>query len=141
MLHYDKTDEAEAKTPKEDKEDTEVINSAWTIKRKQSYLKILPVRVEGPTGTINTFALLDDGSTVTLVDDNVAECIGARGPIDPLKIESINDMKSLETASRRVTIKLKGFNDHEEQVQARTMKNLQVSSQRVSWKRLKNAST
>ena len=54
-----------------------------------------------------------------------------------MKIESINDMKSLETASRRVTIKLKGFNDHEEQVQARTMKNLQVSSQRVSWETVK----
>ncbi|XP_045784625.1 uncharacterized protein LOC123880521, partial [Maniola jurtina] len=126
MLHYNKTEK------KEDKEATEVINSAWTIKKKQSFLKIIPVQVEGPKGTINTFALLDDGSTVTLIDNSVAECIGAPGPVDPLKIETLNDMKTSESASRRVTIKLRGLNDCEEQIQARTVKNLQVSSQQVS---------
>ncbi|XP_045772949.1 uncharacterized protein LOC123872612 [Maniola jurtina] len=126
MLHYNKTEK------KEDKEATEVINSAWMIKKKQSFLKIIPVQVEGPRGTINTFALLDDGSTVTLIDNSVAECIGAPGPVDPLKIETLNDTKTSESASRRVTIKLRGLNDCEEQIQARTVKNLQVSSQQVS---------
>lgn len=128
MLHYEKKTEKTEAT--EDKEKTEVINSAWTIK-KQSYLKILPVQVKGPKGAVDTFALMDDGSTVTLVDDSVVTSVGATGPIDPLKIETINDMKTSESASRRVTINLKGLNDYEEQVQARTVKNLQVSSQRV----------
>lgn len=71
------------------------------IKRRQSYLNIIPVRVQRPTGTVNTFALLDDESKV---DDNVAKCIGVTGPTGALKIESINDMKALETSSRRGTI-------------------------------------
>nr|XP_034830012.1 uncharacterized protein LOC117987161 [Maniola hyperantus] len=127
MLHYTKTPEK-----KEGVEITEIINSAWTIQKKQSYLKIIPVQVEGPKGALNTFALMDDGSTVTLIDNSIAELIGATGPIDPLKIETINDMKTSESASRRVNIKLRGLNDHEERIQARTVKNLQVSSQRVS---------
>ncbi|XP_069365348.1 uncharacterized protein [Maniola hyperantus] len=127
MLHYTKAPEK-----KEGVEITEIINSAWTIQKKQSYLKIIPVQVEGPKGALNTFALMDDGSTVTLIDNSIAELIGATGPIDPLKIETINDMKTSESASRRVNIKLRGLNNHEERIQARTVKNLQVSSQRVS---------
>ncbi|CAK1583274.1 unnamed protein product [Parnassius mnemosyne] len=128
MLHYEK--KSEDSEAKENQGATEVINSTWTVK-KQSYLKILPIQVKGPKGAVNTFALMDDGSTVTLVDDSIVTSVGATGPIDPLKIETINDKKVSESASRRVTIKLKGLNDHEEQIQARTVKNLQVSSQRV----------
>lgn len=129
LLHYDKKTE-EAEKPKKPEEASEVINSTWTVK-KQSYLKILPVQVVGPKGAVDTFALMDDGSTVTLVDDSIATSIGATGPIDPLKIETINELKTAESASRRVTIGIKGVNDREKRMQARTVKNLQVSSQRV----------
>lgn len=131
LLHQDKKSEQAEKTENTENESkTESINSAWTV-RKQSYLKILPVQVNGPKGSVNTFALMDDGSTVTLVDDDVAASVGATGPSDPLKLETINEMKAAESASRRVTIGLKGKNKCEETVQARTIRNLQVSSQRV----------
>ncbi|XP_026736747.1 uncharacterized protein LOC113500239 [Trichoplusia ni] len=128
LLHFERSTE---KIPTEE-QDKEVINSAWTAKRKQSYLKIVPLKVKGPKGVVDTFALLDDGSTVTLIDEEVAKEIGATGPVDPLRIETINELKTSEAASRRVTFRLKGMNGHEERVQARTVKNLQVSSQKVS---------
>lgn len=40
-------------------------------------LKVLPVVLEGPRGTFDTFALLDEGSTATLIDGNIATRIGA----------------------------------------------------------------
>ncbi|GBP48739.1 hypothetical protein EVAR_88200_1 [Eumeta japonica] len=43
------------------------------------FLKIIPVRVAGPKKEIDTYALLDDGSTVTLIDSDLAQQLGARG--------------------------------------------------------------
>lgn len=133
MLHYNKkTEEASI----EHKASTENINSAWTTTKKQSYLKIMPVKVTGPAGKIDTFALLDDGSTVTLIDDHIADKVGLQGPVDPLRIEAINEMKTAETASRRVSLTLRGPNNREERIQARTVRNLRVSPQEVTKQQL-----
>ncbi|XP_072931477.1 uncharacterized protein [Epargyreus clarus] len=130
LLHFNRTEKAET----EDRS-TEVINSAWTTARptkKQTFLKIIPVQATGPKNTVNTYALLDDGSTVTLIDDSLAYEIGAKGPIDPLRIEAINELKTAETKSRRVSITLNGLNNHTASIQARTIKNLHVSPQEIA---------
>lgn len=108
LLHFDRSTE-KASAEEQDPEAKEVINSAWTMKRKQSYLKIVPLQVKGPRGVMNTFALMDDGSTVTLMDEEIAKKMGATGPVDPLRIETINDLKTSAAASRRV--QLKGMTD------------------------------
>lgn len=126
LLHFVKKTE-----PAKEKETTEAVTTTWTATQKQSYLKIIPIQVKGPTATIDTYALLDDGSTVTLIDSNISDKIGATGPIDPLRIEAINKMKTAETQSRRVSFVIKGLNNHEEPIQARTVMNLQVSTQEV----------
>ncbi|WP_337233142.1 hypothetical protein, partial [Vibrio cholerae] len=80
----------------------------WTPVKKQAFLKIVPVRVSGPKGEVDTHALLDDGSTVTLIDADVAKKIGARGPLDPLLIEAIGKNEVDATPSRRVSLTLHG---------------------------------
>ncbi|XP_072938854.1 uncharacterized protein [Epargyreus clarus] len=130
LLHFNRTEKAET-----EEKSTEVINSAWTTARptkKQTFLKIIPVQATGPKNTVNTYALLDDGSTVTLIDDSLAYEIGAKGPIDPLRIEAINELKTAETKSRRVSITLNGLNNHTASIQARTIKNLHVSPQEIA---------
>ncbi|XP_058792183.1 uncharacterized protein LOC131664808 [Phymastichus coffea] len=42
-------------------------------------LKILPIRVRGPNGIAKTYALLDGGSTITVVDQKLARNLGLRG--------------------------------------------------------------
>ncbi|XP_075989157.1 uncharacterized protein LOC142986969 [Anticarsia gemmatalis] len=131
LLHCNK------KEDKKESEASEIITSTWTPRKKQSFLKIIPVQVEGSTGQINTFALMDDGSTVTLIDNDLAKQIGATGPVDPLKIQTISDVKTSEIASRRVTFSIRGMNGFEDRIQARTVRNFQVSSQRVSREHIK----
>ncbi|XP_028042582.1 uncharacterized protein LOC114252282, partial [Bombyx mandarina] len=128
MLHFDRKIE---KTDNSDKETIENINSAWTGKQKQSYLKIIPVQVQGPIGTVDTYALLDDGSTVTLIDEIICKKTGITGPIDPLHIQAINNIKSTETRSRRVNLTLRGLNSRKEIIQARTVNDLQVTAQKI----------
>ncbi|XP_037873734.1 uncharacterized protein LOC119630005 [Bombyx mori] len=128
MLHFDRKIE---KTDKSNKETTENINSAWTGKQKQSYLKIIPVQVQGPIGTVDTYALLDDGSTVTLIDEIIRKKTGITGSIDPLHIQAINNIKSTETRSRRVNLTLRSLNSRKEIIQARTVNDLQVTAQKI----------
>ncbi|XP_037871629.1 uncharacterized protein LOC119629565 [Bombyx mori] len=128
MLHFDRKIE---KTDKSNKETTENINSAWTGKQEQSYLKIIPVQVQGPIGTVDTYALLDDGSTVTLIDEIICKKTGITGSIDPLHIQAINNKNSTETRSRRVNLTLRGLNSRKEIIQARTVNDLQVTAQKI----------
>ncbi|GBP77188.1 hypothetical protein EVAR_49397_1 [Eumeta japonica] len=61
-------------------------------------LKIVPVRVTGPRGHVDTHVLLDDGSSVMLVDAALATSKGAEGPVDLLCIEAIATAFKAKTA-------------------------------------------
>ncbi|XP_063532051.1 uncharacterized protein LOC134742795 [Cydia strobilella] len=56
-------------------------------------LKVLPVTVTGPKGTVQIFAFLDDGSTLSMIDQDVADEIGAVGEDEPLCIRGIRNLK------------------------------------------------
>ncbi|GBP55615.1 hypothetical protein EVAR_35850_1 [Eumeta japonica] len=51
--------------------------------RTEQIAASVPLRVAGPKKEIDTYALLDDGSTVTLIDSDLAQQLGARGRNEP----------------------------------------------------------
>ncbi|GBP43722.1 hypothetical protein EVAR_29703_1 [Eumeta japonica] len=55
----------------------------------RAYLKIVPVELYGPEGSMKVHALLDEGSTVTLIDEQVANRIGAKGRRETLRVSSV----------------------------------------------------
>lgn len=110
---------------------TEVVTSTWSNKQSQSYLKILPVQVSGPKGKVDTFALLDDGSTVTLVDSGIIDKIGTKGRSEPLHIEAIGNAEVKATDSRRVQLTLHGDTD-DHKITAHTIEKLRVAPQKVA---------
>ncbi|GBP34194.1 hypothetical protein EVAR_30747_1 [Eumeta japonica] len=69
-------------------------------------------------------ALLDDGATVTLLDDNVASEINAKGPRAELKLISARGHQISDRNSRRVKIKVRGPNGVERDIQCRTITRL-----------------
>ncbi|CAH2101038.1 unnamed protein product [Euphydryas editha] len=124
LLHFTPTN-------KEDRrEETEKVTTTHSHKELHAYLKYIPVRISGPKKTIDTYALLDDGSTVTLIEENIASKIGAKGPKDPLNIETI-DTKLATHSSRRVTFNIKG-QEKEFKLQARTIKKMKISPQSIN---------
>ena len=58
--------------------------------RSDILLRVLPVKLHGPRGTVKTHALLDEGSTVTLIERPLAKELGATGPRDPLTLRWTN---------------------------------------------------
>ncbi|KAF9802734.1 hypothetical protein SFRURICE_003476, partial [Spodoptera frugiperda] len=48
--------------------------------------RTVPIKIHGPNGTVNTVALLDDGSTVTIASDVLMVKLGIRGRKQTLKV-------------------------------------------------------
>ncbi|XP_035907255.1 uncharacterized protein LOC118509982 [Anopheles stephensi] len=68
--------------------------------------RIVPITVYGPTSTVTTFAFLDEGSSMTLVDEDLAEELGVEGEVEPLCIRWTGDTTRVEAGSRRVNFKV-----------------------------------
>lgn len=55
---------------------------------------------------METYALLDEGSTVTLLDKAVAERLGLSGSRKPLSLQWTNNMSNYFQDSQQVSLKL-----------------------------------
>ncbi|XP_072935181.1 uncharacterized protein [Epargyreus clarus] len=87
------------------------INDRWNWAKEQ----------RGPRGEIRTHALLDEGSTVTLIDEELASQLTSGGPNQPLNIRGINEQRRID--SKAVKIQIKGLHEHEAySVTARTLR-------------------
>ncbi|XP_052750564.1 uncharacterized protein LOC128200612 [Galleria mellonella] len=96
------------------------------------FLKIIAVEISGPRGSVNTYALLDDGSTATFIDSELAAKIGARGPTVKTLLKCVGGL-SKHTEIEYVDFNIRGCHvDKTYQVkQARSIKDLQLAKQSV----------
>ncbi|XP_073943425.1 uncharacterized protein [Choristoneura fumiferana] len=102
--------------------------NVWDQASKKVYLKVLPVTVEGPAGSMTTLALLDEGSTVSLVERHVAEIVGVEGPVADLKLHgAVGDC--LCTPSHRVSLTLRTSEGTHKLDNVRTVDNLTLPTQ------------
>lgn len=93
-------------------------------------LKVCPIEIEGPRGRVSTYALLDEGSTVTLIDQNLAEYVGASGPVRDLHICSVN-AQGVTHKSMEVEVRVLDSDKECHVLKARTMENLVLNSQTI----------
>ncbi|XP_044745202.1 uncharacterized protein LOC123307065 [Coccinella septempunctata] len=103
-------------------------------------LRICPVVLSGEKNSIETYALLDDGSTVSLIEDNLAEYLGLNGKEDPLNICWTNSTSHKDQNSRRVKLKIRGLYENEEYEidDVRTMTGFSLPSQNFDFSKMKN---
>uniref|UniRef100_A0A182VPU0 Peptidase aspartic putative domain-containing protein n=1 Tax=Anopheles minimus TaxID=112268 RepID=A0A182VPU0_9DIPT len=80
------------------------VKERWQRARSLSF--IVPVVLYGQKSTVTTFAFLDEGSSLTLVDEELAKQLGAEGPREPLCIRWTGDTTRVEESSCRVALKV-----------------------------------
>lgn len=88
----------------------------------KAYLKIIPVDVFGPKGAARVLALLDEGSTVTLLDTKIASRIGATGVQEALVLETVGGKIVEKKESQRMDLKIRGAHRKDK----RTLKNVRT---------------
>lgn len=99
-------------------------------------MKILPVRLYGPDGYENIYALLDEGSTVTLIDKQIARKIGLRGSALALKIKGFGG--GMDVDSEKVDVTARGAFDEVKIRGAILVENLDLPAQTISAEYLEN---
>jgi Pao retrotransposon peptidase/Family of unknown function (DUF5641)/Protein of unknown function (DUF1759)/Integrase zinc binding domain len=114
------------KEPIQHQQQTHIHVETPEIPKKAALLRVVPVRLQGPKGEFSTFALLDDASTVTMLDTAVAEKIGADGPDATLCCVWTKGKSQTEKGSKRVSIEIQGASGEKSFVlnNVRTVKNL-----------------
>lgn len=116
----------------EEVDNPEVVTTTRPHMLERAYLKVIPICIKGPTGAVDTYALLDEGSTVTLVEEQVAHAVGAIGPKEPFLIEGIAGAQINASTSRRVSLHITGrHSSKEHEVRARTINRLHLSPQTI----------
>ncbi|XP_043475015.1 uncharacterized protein LOC122506767 [Leptopilina heterotoma] len=76
--------------------------------RKSVLLRVLPVTLKDPSGEINMFAILDGGSTISLINSKIADRLGLKGPVEPLIATWYNNESVKEDHSRLVSVEICG---------------------------------
>ncbi|GBP75060.1 hypothetical protein EVAR_48740_1 [Eumeta japonica] len=93
---------------------------------------MIPVVIRGATATLSTFALLDEGSTVTLMEAAVAERVGATGPKEPFTIEGVAGARINANESRKISITIRGLHQKAEHpLVAHTVRDLRIAPQSI----------
>lgn len=95
-----------------DRVDVSVSTMQQAAHSSKTFLKIIPVTISGPSGTVDTFALLDDGSTATLICSSVSSLIGVGGTTKSLTVNCVGGL-SKTIKSSLVDFNIKGKNSNE----------------------------
>lgn len=135
LMHGDReptSTSANQQAPKKE----EMVTTTTAKSQTEVKLKVCPVTVSGPRGQAQVYALFDEGSTVSLLDEDIAQKIGAKGPLTPLNIRGVN-MQQQDLKSQLVRFDIRGTNDQVSTIRARTIRNMQLTPQTVSTKLLR----
>ncbi|KAL0859992.1 hypothetical protein ABMA27_010307 [Loxostege sticticalis] len=136
LLHNPPRRELNETTTEEQKPSTSTATASETVAHlsvtdKKVLLKVVPVNVHGPNGVISACALLDDGSTVSLISSQLAARAGLNGRAESLRVRGAD---ALVCASTALTLDLsaKGSNNELLTINVRSVNNLDLPVQNVS---------
>ena len=142
LLHRQVNTQSEASPPQPslvhnataDLEESVVMASAQSVKSGHVLLRVLPVVLQGPLGDVVTHALLDEASTVSLLDASLAAQLGVSGPLDPLSLKWTNAITQVDKDSQRVEVRIRGVDSEDSFVMSdvRTRKNLSLPAQALN---------
>ncbi|HBK83094.1 MAG TPA: hypothetical protein DDZ41_05775, partial [Flavobacterium sp.] len=99
-------------------------------------LKIIPIVLKGKFSEIKSYALLDEGSTVSLMDENLANQLGLDGPNIPLTLQWTNNKINEQRDSKVVSVDISGIDKCGSKYytlrRVKTVNNLALPSQTVN---------
>ncbi|XP_036347873.1 uncharacterized protein LOC118757253, partial [Rhagoletis pomonella] len=64
--------------------------------QNECLFKILPVVLTGPNGSFAIYAMIDEGSSITLLEESIANSLGVKGRTTPLTLQWYNKKKITE---------------------------------------------
>lgn len=135
LLHYD--------TPPSATNSGLSVNATVSIHRQpatSTLFRVIPVTLYGQKGQVNTFAFLDDGSSVTLVEQAIVNALGVDGKTEPLCIQWTGGINKKFSDAQRVKINISGAGSNKQFCisNAYTVSNLGLPTQTLDFDDMMN---
>ncbi|XP_065094088.1 uncharacterized protein LOC135714635 [Ochlerotatus camptorhynchus] len=136
LLHFE--------PPVESKSDEASTSAVVTVHRQitsSTLFRILPVTLFGQRGQVNTYAFLDDGSSVTLVERSIAEELGAEGRVESLYLQWTGGVNKKISGSEVVNMEISeaGGNKRFKVSDVYTVDNLGLPQQTLDFEELSSS--
>lgn len=130
LLHPKKKKSTRPKGPKT-KSEPHMVQETTT---DDTLFPIVPVKLSNGENVISTYAFLDNGSSVSLIDQETADQLKAMGPKKTLRLKWTNDVTREERGSRQVSLSIRGETENHsyEIKEIRTVKNLDLAKQSLN---------
>ncbi|XP_055633071.1 uncharacterized protein LOC129773484 [Toxorhynchites rutilus septentrionalis] len=109
-------------------------------KGKCILFKIIPITVYGKNVSVDTFAFLDDGSELTLMDKKLSDQLGVEGKADPLCLQWTGNVTRRESDSCVIQLKIsgRGINKQFLLKNVHTIRNLNLPTQTLKCSDMQN---
>lgn len=109
---------------------TEITESATVtninLSQCKVFLKTVPINIHGPNGVISATALLDDGSTVSLIDYELVKKLGLNGHKQTMRVSGAWNGSSLECVCEIVDLNVSNKDGTTFPIRVRSVKDLNL---------------
>lgn len=112
----------------------EVVNNTHSEKINNILFKIIPVEIFEKNKIIKTFAFIDDGSSISLMDESLANQLELDGVLTPLCLRWTGGMERSEESSKKLKIFISGGNKKRAALEVSTVKSLNLPMQSLDYK-------
>lgn len=132
LLHYPVNADQTIQERADPAQDTETVTHI-NVSSNTVLLKVLPVNIHGADGRIfNTTALLDDGSTVTLVSEGLAARAGLRGRRETMRVSGAWNNTEIVCNTSVLNFDISGVDNKVYSIKARSVSELNLPLQDFS---------
>ncbi|XP_055923707.1 uncharacterized protein LOC129954075 [Eupeodes corollae] len=102
----------------------------------KTLFKILPITVYGKNKTINTFAFIDEGSSVSLCEEDLAIELELEGTLHPLCLKWTGHVQRTENTSKRIAVTISGIKGRPSVLEVHTVRKLSLPTQTLNYEEL-----
>lgn len=109
-------------------------NNTHRPSTQSTLFRVIPITLHGPRTSVKTFAFLDDGSSFTLIEEDLVEELGNSGSSMPLCLTWTANMTRTESGSMEVQLSVSGAGEKKRmEMVAHTVQNLGLASQTLCY--------
>ena len=112
--------------------------SSHNLRQAQVLLQVVPVVLHGPAKAIETFAMLDLGSTCSLIHSDVAKQLGLEGPTETMVLNGILQRNSVLTRKVSFGVSPQGSSERWTVEQVKTVDSLNLPNTKVDMSKEKS---
>lgn len=115
-----------------------VINNSHCDPVSEVRFKIAPITVYGKTKNIKTYAFIDEGSSISLIDEQLIEDLELSGTVNPLCLKWTGGVERCGNNPQRVTIHISGENNKKIAINVCTVSSFNRPTQTLNYENMAN---